>query len=186
MQKWNLGSLLTSVLLGTTVTLLACSDGWAQQKRSFTFKSGAGESKYTQQLVIDVGDIPGHHIRILELHFTPDPANPVVYEGLRVKEGWARGTSDYVNGTGRASGYSHEVLENGDKIFWQWSGTLQSVEETGGKRKAEWRGTSVIVGGTGKMRGIRGTSRDVRTVEFEGGKAVSNQGDGVTEYWFEQ
>ena len=49
-------------------SLVAAPDAWAQDKHKYFFKAPPGVSKYTQQQVIDVGNVPGHQLRIYELH----------------------------------------------------------------------------------------------------------------------
>jgi hypothetical protein len=89
---------------------------WAQEKQKYLFKTPVGVSQYVQQHAIDVGDVPGHQVRIYEIHSTyPDEAP--VYDGIKVKEVWTRSVSDYTDGSGKSFGYGVAVLENGDKIF---------------------------------------------------------------------
>jgi hypothetical protein len=40
----------------------------AQQKQHVSYKVTAENSKYTQQQFLDVGDIPGHQVRSLEIY----------------------------------------------------------------------------------------------------------------------
>lgn len=72
-------------------------------------------SKYTQQHTIDVADAPGHQIRIYEIHRVFGRDAPVV-QGVRMKENWIRGTSDYVKENGPGSSYGEYVMENGDRF----------------------------------------------------------------------
>ena len=62
---------------------------WAQEKQKISFKMPAENSKYTQQQMIDVGDVPGHLIRIADLRRT-FPANPPVFDGVKAVEAWTR------------------------------------------------------------------------------------------------
>ena len=80
MKKFSLTGLNVSlaIVVGVGLTLLPISAGWAQEKCK---RSGAylpQDSKYTQQHVIDVGDVPGHQVRILELHPRPLMPNQTV------------------------------------------------------------------------------------------------------------
>jgi hypothetical protein len=136
MNKFNSVGLSVSFacFLSAGVTLLPMSEGWAQEKCKRSGTSLAQDSKYTQQHVIDVGDVPGHQVRILELHRTPSNAKPNC-EGLKAAESWSRGYSDYTNLNGRAWGYDVTVLDNGDKIFSQWSGTTQTTFNADGSVK---------------------------------------------------
>lgn len=171
-----------AIAASTGAALLPFSEGLAQQKCRQSGQNLAQDTKYTQQHVIDVGDVPGHQVRILELHRTPSNAKPNC-EGLKVVESWSRGYSDYVNTNGRAWGYSVSVLENGDKIFSQWSGTTHTTVNPDGSKKTTYTGTNTLTGGTGKYRGIRGMGRDLTTFDP---KAGFNEGQWEEEYWLEE
>jgi hypothetical protein len=72
--------------------------------------------------------------------------------GVKVKEMWTRGISDYTNNTGANTNYSEYVLENGDKFYTRSTTIAQGAG--GGKLINRTAGT--IIGGTGKLSGIRG------------------------------
>ena len=97
-------------------------------------------------------------------------------------ESWTRGYSDYTNLNGRAWGYEFWILQNGDKIFSQYSGTTQTTVKADGSKDTLYTGVTTITGGTGKFRGIRGTLR---------GGSIFNPATGynevqeVGEYWIE-
>jgi hypothetical protein len=147
-----------------------------------SWEVSAADSKFTQQLTIDVGDIPGHQIRVLELRrvYPNDKPN---CEGLKRVESWSRAYSDYIDRNGRAWGYSVTRLENGDQIFGELSGTSQTVIAPDGSKKSTYEGTMRWTGGTGKYLGVRG-------IQWEHG--VFNLDTGMTqlkaeaEYWFEK
>jgi hypothetical protein len=92
MQKFSLMGLHVSFAIAVSAgpILLPISMGSAQEKckRSGTYL--AQDSKYTQQHVIDVEDVPGHQVRLLELHRTPSNSKPNC-EGLKVVESWTSG-----------------------------------------------------------------------------------------------
>ena len=88
----------------------------AQQKQQLSFKTSAENTKYTQQHLIDVGDVPGHQVRVYELHCT-FPNNAPVMNGVAIKEQWTRAISDYTDNNGPGTTYGVYVLENGDKFF---------------------------------------------------------------------
>ena len=174
--------LFVALAVAGGLTVFGAADGLAQDKRTISWKTSGEHTKYTQQHAIDVGDIPGHQIRILELHRT-FPANPPVFEGVKVVEDWTRGYSDYVNVNGRAWGYSVLLLEGGDKIFCQWDGASQTIVIADGSRKSTYTGTLRLTGGTGKFQGIRGTLRGVFAFDP---KAGLNEGQNEGEYWLEK
>ena len=169
------------VLAAMEVSFVPSSESWAQEKckRSGTYLPQ--DIKFTQQHVIDVGDVPGHQVRILEVHRTPSNAKPNC-EGLKLVETWVRGYSDYTNINGRAWGYEVNILESGEKIFGQWSGTTHTTVTSDGSKKSLYTGVTTFVGGTGKYHGIRGMSRV--TTLFDP-KTGFNEVQWEDEYWID-
>ena len=172
------------VLVTATVSgmILGASVGWAQaqQKSTISFQAPAENTKYTQQHSIDVGDIPGHQIRIFENHRT-FPNDPPVFSGVSVKEFVTRAATDLVANDGRVSGYVVFILSNGDKLFGRLEGTVQgTVGEPNGRRTA--RANITLTGGTGKFRGIRGTLQQSSVAEPSKG---FNEGKFEGVYWIE-
>jgi hypothetical protein len=154
----------------------------AQEKCKMKWEIPAANSNFTQQHVIDVGDVPGHQVRILELHriFPNDQPN---CEGLKRVEEWSRGYSDYTDRNGRVWGYRVVVLENGDKIFGEFSGTSQTVVGADGSKKSTYSGVVVNTGGTGKYQGVRGLQHE--SSQFDPEKNF-NQSQSEVEYWLEK
>ena len=183
MKKWKLKGMnvLLTIVVGASLTVIPVAEGWAQEVCKRTGTNLAQDTKYTQQHVIDVGDVPGHQVRILELHTTPSNAKPNC-EGLKVVESWVRGYSDYTNTNGRAWGYGIDILENGDKIFSQWSGITKITINPDGSKKATYSGIATYTGGTGKYRGIHGMSRD--STNFNAATGF-NESQWEQEYWIE-
>src|SRR5262245_39355227 len=82
---------------------LPATDVLAQESQRVFFAASAENTKYTQQHLIEVGDVPGHHVRLFEIRRT-FPNDPPIIGGLALKEEWFRGTSDYTDNNGpRAS-----------------------------------------------------------------------------------
>jgi hypothetical protein len=156
-------------MLGLAATCLIClcatDIAVAQEKQKVSFKTGSENAKYTQQLFIDAGDVPGHQVRAFELHWT-FPSDPPVINGVKLTEAWARAASDYTDGNGPAAGYFVYVLENGDKFFARWTLAAQKSSDSG-KSIATLVGT--ITGGTGKFSSIRGLVRQVSTFDPKAG-----------------
>jgi hypothetical protein len=90
----------------------------AQQKHHVSYDTPATQTVYTQQHVIDVGDIPGHQARLFEIRRTYGDDAPLI-NGSRLKEQWTRGMSDYIDNNGPALIYNVWILENGEKFFCQ-------------------------------------------------------------------
>ncbi len=110
-----------AMILPTTAALLCLAaasrvgDALAQPQR-LTFKVEQANARYTQQHTIDVGDVPGHQVRVFEVRRTY-PSNPPVINGVKIVQSWTRGISDYTNNNGPAVVYHVYVGENGDKFF---------------------------------------------------------------------
>src|SRR5689334_8009311 len=115
-------SLITALGIGI---FLLCSSGaaLAQQKFPITTNVQASETTYTQQLAIEVGDRPNHQVRIYEIRRRHD-STPMAFRDVKVKESWSRGTSDYADTNGQTVGYTVYNLENGDRVFTRYTGTL--------------------------------------------------------------
>jgi hypothetical protein len=149
------------------------------EKRKISYKWSAENDKYTQQHVIDVGDVPGHQIRIYEIQ-RAWPNSPPAFNGVRVKEEWLCALSDYIDINGHSWGYSHYVLENGDKIFARFDGTSQTIANPDGSKKSTFTSVVTLTEGTGKFRGIEGTAR--YTAVFDPNVGL-NEGQVEGEYW---
>ena len=162
--------------------VLSVSGATAQKVCKESTKNLAANTEYTQQHVIDSADIPGHQIRIYEIHSTYPDAK-VNCEGLKEVESWSWGYSDYTNANGRAWGYAVSIFDNGDKWFVEYSGTSQVLANPKGPGKRLFTGTGVITGGTGVYKGVRGTSRNQTYFDPETGY---NEGDETREYWIEK
>jgi hypothetical protein len=152
---------------------LAATDALAQESQRVFFAARAENTKYTQQHVIEVGDVPGHHVRLFEIRRT-FPNDPPIIGGLALKEEWFRGTSDYTDNNGPASFYGVYVLENGDKFF-TYSTAISRKAGAGLSAVTVGR----ITGGTGKFANMRGTVYTVRTADPAAG---INEGQTEIEY----
>jgi hypothetical protein len=149
------------------------------EKRKISYKWAAENDKYTQQHVIDVGDVSGHQIRIYEIQ-RAWPNSPPTFNGVRVKEERLCAISDYIDINGHSWGYSHYVLENGDEIFARFDGTSETIANPGGSQKSTFTSVVTFTEGTGEFRGIQGTAR--YTAVFDP-KADLNEGQVEGEYW---
>ena len=174
--------LLCAVGVAIGLMLSGISNGLAQDKQKYYFKTPPGVSTYTQQHVIDVGDVPGHQLRTYEIHYKYGTDGPV-YDGVKVVEAWTRASSDYTNGSGRASGYGVSLLANGDNIFSVLDIISQTKVGPDGSKKGTFTNVIRLAGGTGKFKGIRGTLTGSGTTDFKTGVS-----DTVTEgeYWIEK
>ncbi len=157
---------------------LPTGNALAQQKQHVSYKVTAENSKYTQQQFLDVGDSVGHQVRSFEI-YRSFPTNPPVLNGMKMKEQWTRGVSDYVDNNGTATTYGVYVLENGDKFFTR--GTV--LAHSAGSGKFTNVTVGYITGGTGKLAGIQGI---VRTSGSAEPKAGVNETQTDIEYWIDK
>ena len=149
----------------------------AQQKYTISQPANA-ISKFTQEHVIQVGDVPGHELRVYEVH-NQFPENDLAFAGVAVKQMLSHGVSDFVNGSGAFTAYNVFTMADGNKVFVRVTGTTQS-DSAGGRRSSS---VENFVGGTGKFRGIRGQMRNTLQRAAEA-SSLNVQVSG--EYWIEQ
>jgi hypothetical protein len=161
MNRRNALNLYAIAALGLA---LSTSNAMAQQKQHVSFKTPAENTKYTQQQAIDVGDVPGHQVRVYEIHRTY-PNNAPVINGVKLVESWSRGITDYIDGNGPNTTYNIYILENGDKFFTRAALVAQSL----GSGKIATTSAGSITSGTGKLAGIQGIIRTTGTAEPKAG-----------------
>jgi hypothetical protein len=168
-------SWVIAVLFGVNALVLSAAV-WSQQK--FPLKEYDSDGGYVEERAIDVGDTPGHQVRIYQLKYKY-PKKDLVFLGIPVKESTSSGISDYTNWSGQFTTYNVYVLEDGSKIFSRGLGSNQSGAD--GARKFSF--VENFVGGTGKFRGIRGQLRGSGE-RAPGAKSITESQAG--EYWIEE
>ena len=169
---------LATIALFSFAIALPAGDAIAQQMQRVSYKTPAANSKYTEQHVVDVGDVPGHQVRLFVLHRT-FPTNAPTINGVKLKETTSRGLSDYIDTNGFNTNYVEYLMENGDKFFVRQTTVSQSTMAADGARKNIATGSGVITGGTGKFATIKGV---VRTTNIFDAKAGINDGESEIEY----
>jgi hypothetical protein len=173
---------ICAVPAGMAIAMLAIPDASAQQKCKLSWEASVSDSKYTQQLTLDAGDIPGHQVGVYEIHRVFPNFKPNC-EGQKFTESWSRGYRDYINRNGHTWGYTVYTLENGDKIYTEFTGSVQTRVGAEGSKRTSAEATAKWTGGTGKYQGIRGFEWDLSV--FDPDKGV-NQIKSEAEYWFEK
>ena len=170
-----------NISLGALMFLF-CGSAVAQQKYTYEHSTAPQSSRYVQQHRIDVGDIPGHQIRIYEIHAKYTRGHPII-RGTKVVETWTRGVSDYINGVGPTRGYGVWVLEDGNKIYSDYTGTTHSDVSSTGALRGTFNGTTRFTGGTGKFAAIRGVVTYVGEFDTDPDSDY-NKATEKGEYWF--
>jgi hypothetical protein len=154
------GFIPTTIAMLALAAAMPANDVAAQEMQRIVFPTSAERTKYTQQHLIEVGDQPGHHVRVFEIHRTFTKEDAPVINGLALREQWSRGHTDYAGNSGPGAFYGVYVLENGDKFF-----TYSSIvaHRAGSGLSAVTVGR--ITGGTGKFATMQGTVRTVLTAD---------------------
>jgi hypothetical protein len=172
--------MVRNIALGITITIgmaLTAPVAMAQQKHHVSYDTPATQTTYTQQHIIDVGDIPGHQARLFEIRRTYGNDAPLI-NGSKLKEQWTRGMSDYIDNNGPALIYNVWILENGEKFFVRTS----LVAQSSGDGKLTNMTSGVITGGTGSLARMRGIISSHGPSEPNAG-INANQTD--IDYWME-
>jgi hypothetical protein len=181
------GLFVGTVPFVSVVLVFTAATASAEERCKLSWESAAGTSKITQQLNIDVRDIPGHKIGVFELHRTfPDAkAN---CEGFKIVEQWGHSFRDVVDRNGRVWGTVVYILDNGDKIFMEISGTTKTEVGADGTARTTYDGAGTWIGGTGRYASVRGIQREHLTVEYPPGSTEvrTSSGKNDAEYWFEK
>lgn len=160
---------------------LASSAACAQQKYTYSHASPPDASKYIRDHSIEVDDVPGHKVRIVEIQrtYTKDPPRIM---GVKVVETWFRGFTDYGASGGPGHGYETWILEDGNKIYLETTFLSYAQTTATGSRRGTSHSTDRFVGGTGKFASIRGQLS--ASVEFDSDpKAGYNRPVTQGEYW---
>ena len=182
-------ALVSVIAISACATRQVAGPETTAEKAGGTTNSGLGSQKYTitqppnstsrftKEHIIEVGDVPGHTLRVYEVR-NEYPQRDFSLAGIEVKELVSDGVSDHVKGSGSFTAYNVLTLVDGNKVFVHVTGTTQS-DSAGG------RSTSVenFVGGTGKFKGIRGQMRNTLR-RAPGSNALTVEVNG--EYWIEE
>lgn len=169
-----------SAALLAVCMLFGAIDAFAQDKHKYLFKAPPGTTKYGQTQVLEVGDVPGHQMRLTET-LSKYPADAPVFSGVKVVETRGVLVSDYVEGSGNALSYGVYTLENGDKIYSRTTILTHTSVGADGARRTSFTSVTTLAGGTGKFMSIRGTLRGSGFTDLKSGTSGT-----VTEgeYWF--
>ena len=170
-----------AALIGAALACFAAA-ATAQERTRISFTVPAAVTKYTAQHVLPVGDAPGHEVRIFDIVRTFGADAPMI-AGVRLKEIRSTGYSDYTELNGPGVSYNVWTLANGDKFFVRTQIVSHNASWADASRKgAENKTAGPITGGTGKLAGLRGMTRNASTFDPKTG---SNTSRFDLEYWIE-
>jgi hypothetical protein len=173
---------IAHILVASSMIFCLADTAMAQEKQRVSYKVSAANTKYTQQHVIDVGDAPGHQVRLFEIHREYGKDGPL-FAGSRLVEQWTRAFSDFTNLNGPALIYGVYVLDNGDKFFTSGDQVTESTINPDGSAKSTSHVISKITGGTGKYREMKGVLKSLSIANIKEG---INETQVDAEYWMEK
>lgn len=173
------GLILAPALLLAT---FAAGEALAQQKHKFSFKPPNGVTKFTQTHQLEVGDVPGHQVRLVEVQSKYGEIAPE-FDGVKVRDVRYVLVSDYVAGTGSAFLHGVWNLDNGDRIFSRSDLMARTNVASDGGRSTSFTSVVKLHSGTGKFKSIRGT---LWVSGFSDMKTATSGTQMEGEYWFEQ
>ena len=154
-------------VVAACLALLASAGAGAQTKISGTLKCGKPEPVYS----IEVGDRPGHAM-LLEKQ-TCTYAEGMSVGSDKTKEGTSVATVDVTATRASGSGTHVATMESGDKTFANYRYT--SPVKDG--KAVETTGTWSYTGGTGKLKGLKGSGTFKTTFSEDGTNTTTVEGE---------
>jgi hypothetical protein len=157
----------SKLFLIVALVLTLASTAVAQTKTTGTVSCAKPDPAYS----IDVGDRPGHSLSLIKSVCTW--TTPMEISGLQTKEGYDVTSGDASGAKARGSGYHVSTMSNGDKIYVRYQGN-DTIKD--GKPETT-EGTWSYVGGTGKLKGIKGKGTYKGKADAGGNMVVEVEGD---------
>ncbi len=153
------------IVCGCAVFALVVAMASAQTKNSSSGKCGKPDVMHS----IPAGDQAGH-VFVLEQGKCVTKGE---VGGAASKEGAFSEHGDVTGSRSKASGVYVETFDSGDKIFYNYqaTGTMKDGAFQAGQNKYQ------ITGGTGKMKGIKGSGTCKTTGSAEGGLDYTCEGE---------
>ena len=119
----------------------------------------------------DVGDKPGHMLMLQKVTCTY--STPLEIAGAKNKAALEVFTTEMSAATAHDTGYETATLDNGDKYTVRWSGTTKMNKDNSGTNEGKW----AFVGGTGKLKGVKGGGTYKGTSAADGSSDFEVEGD---------
>jgi hypothetical protein len=108
--------LIRSLMIVPVLAIGLAMPAAAQEKQTFSISKGTGDTRYTQEHMIDVGDVPGHQVRIYEIAVTYKK-DELAFDGVSVKEGWSRSMLTIPTGVDISQAITPMCLKTGIKYL---------------------------------------------------------------------
>jgi hypothetical protein len=141
----------------------------AQEKQHVLYKAPNGTATYVVSQNVEVGDVPGHIMRLFDTKATVKPGDMVV-NGVSIVTVNSRGAGELTDGFGGTPfAYAEFVGQNGDKFY---AHATLAARRVGGAPFVTWGGT--LYGGTGKFAGITGFMQSTSNFDPSPGGTTNN------------
>lgn len=132
-----------------TMLLLAAVAFAAPAAAQTKFSASSHCDKPDPAYSLDVGDRAGHTLTAAKAACT---WTGLEIAGVAVKSGTDVSTGEMTGATMHDNGYHTATAENGDKFTVHFMGTATMAKDNSGTATGKW----TFVGGTGKLKGIKG------------------------------
>jgi hypothetical protein len=139
----------------------------AQTKSAGTASCAKADPAYS----VDVGDRDGHALAIGKSACTW--TKPMEIAGLQTKDGYDVAYSDVNGAMAHGSGYHVSTMSNGDKIYVRFHGNDTMKEGKPVTSQGSWS----YIGGTGKLKGIKGKGTYKGKADANGNMVFEVKGD---------
>jgi hypothetical protein len=176
-KRAGAAALVGAMVIGSAIALPAR----AQQRTPVAYGVPAAATRYLQQHTIDVGDVSVHQVRLFEIR-TDFRDIGLEFNGVKVRESFTRGLTDYSEFTGPANSYVVFMLEDGNRVFARDTSVSHAPSTSGGGRDIHFWTATQITGGTGPFRTLRGQLRSAGS-RVPGATSLTVEVSG--EYWNE-
>jgi hypothetical protein len=120
---------------------------------------------------IDVGDRPGHALMLQKA--TCKWTTPLEIEGMHSQDGVDVTSADSTGATISERGYHVAAMDNGDKFFVRYQGTIKTSKDGSAAFEGKW----TFINGTGKLRGLKGGGTYKGTGAADGSGNIDVEGE---------
>jgi len=129
-------------------------------------------SKPNEVHAIQVGDRPNHSFAISQSKCTSN--KPWEIAGIQSKEAISTEFDEASGDTSRYRGYYMDTMANGDKAYYRYEGTATLKDGVLQAADDKW----TLVGGTGKLKGIKGKGTDkLKAAAADGSSTWDTEGE---------
>ncbi len=157
----------TRTMLTFLIMLSLATVAVAQTKISGTTQCGKPDASHT----IEIGDRPNHAFSINKSNCTW--TKPLELAGTQNKENVVVGFDEINGNKFRGHGYVVDTMENGDKAYVRFEGSATSKDGVVQSAEGKWR----YVGGTGKLKGLKGQGTYKGKGSADGGITYEVEGE---------